>query len=37
VLSQIKLLDMIDSTWTIAVERADAAGKELAKVINFYF
>lgn len=29
---QLKLTDLIDSTWTIALERADAAGKELAEV-----
>jgi hypothetical protein len=29
---QLKLTDMIDGLWTIAVERADQAGRELAKV-----
>jgi len=30
--SQISLLDAIDNLWVLAVERADMAGKELAKV-----
>lgn len=30
---QIKLTDLIDSTWTIAIERADAAGRELARAL----
>lgn len=29
---QISLLDVIDNLWLVAEERADQAGKELAKV-----
>jgi len=31
--SLLKFTDMIDGTWTIAVERADQAGEELAKAL----
>lgn len=29
---QLKLTDMIDGLWTRAVEKADLAGKEMARV-----
>jgi hypothetical protein len=31
---QLKLTDVIDNTWTLATERADAAGIELAHVCD---
>lgn len=32
---QLKLTDVIDNTWTLATERADAAGIELAHVTSY--
>lgn len=37
VVLQLQLLSVIDNLWILAVERADQAGRELAKVNNNYY